>query len=360
MFTGLEGDHYKKVVCIHSADIAPPDPLKHLQAVPAKEEKLVQFLHELFCECTLTQLEEPLNKNICEQQDEIRRAAKELALALGRKALRTVSFGDRLTLRIENPKIMAEDKIPSDAVVECSEQLLWLFNKIHGTWKWQDLEDEARENIDQRWLRELAKAMYLASRGQAFDPVQATFAARRGAKVYRPILHQAAWLADGSLEFHILFEEDVSWNLKDIPPSVAVVLTSQVMAIRFRYEVLKKYDSILDSVDVDETHENIFTEIRDAIEKIEEEARSRGILKKDLLASMFNGNQERVSEMFEDWYAVKAKLFKACDSKDADETRRLIQKLLDYNTEFIPMAANYYYKLVDEALDREKFAVPIM
>ena len=46
--------------------------------------------------------------------------------------------------------------------------------------------------------------------------------------------------------------------------------------------------------------------------------------------------------------------------KDVGETRRLIQELLADNSEFIPMAANYYYKVVEEALDRDNFAVPIM
>jgi hypothetical protein len=361
MFTGLEGDHHRRVVCIHNPDSPPPDPLKHLQACPVKENKLAQFIRQLFCECTLTRLDEPLNKNICTQPEEIERAAKELVAALERApSCPPIYFGEHLVLHIEDRESITEDKIPPDATVQGDEGCLSLFGKIAGEWRWGDLEEAARKTLDQRWLRELANAVYFASRGIAFEPVQATFSPYRGTKVYRPILHSMERQANGSIDFKILFEADVSWNLKDIPPAVAVALTAQVMAVRFRYEVLQKYDSRLDSIEIDETNEGIFKEIREAIEKIEEEAKSRGILKKDLLASVFDGDKTRVCEMFDDWYDVKCKLFEACEKKEADETRRLIQKLLEYNTEFIPMAAKNYYKLVEEALDREKFAIPIM
>ena len=361
MFTGLENNHRRRVVCIHNPDNPPPDPLKHLQAYPVKEEKLSQFIRQLFGECTLTQFEEPLNRNICEQPEEVERAAKELVAALERQpSCPPVYFGEHLVLHIENPRTITEDTIPPDATVEGDEGGFRLFGKMAGQWKWGDLEAAARKTVDQRWLRELANAIYLASRGTAFEPVQATFSAYPGGEVYRPILHRMERHANGSIDFKILFESDVSWNLKDIPPAVAVALTAQVMAVRFRYEVLQKYDSRLDSIEIDETNEGIFKDIREAIEKIEEEAKSRGILKKDLLASVFDGDRVRVCEIFDDWYDVKGKLFEACEKKDAAETRHLIQQLLEYNTEFIPMAANNYYKLVEEALDREKFAVPIM
>jgi hypothetical protein len=301
---------------------------------------------------------------MCGQPEEVERAAKDLVAALTRQpSPHPMYFGEHLVLRVQDPKGMTEENIPSDAmIVDRSNGSLALFDKLAVTWKWGDLEEEARKTLDQRWLRELAQAMHLASRGKTFDPVQATFSARRGGKVYRPILHRLDHLADGSMDFKILFEEDVSWNLKDMPTDIAVALTAQVMAIRFRYEVLQKYDSALDTIDLDDSddsREGVFREIRHAVEMIDVEARSRGFLKKDLLAKIFDGNRERVCELFDEWCSVKTKLLESCEKMDAAETRCLIQDLLNYNTEFIPMAADYYHKLVEEALDGDKFAIPI-
>jgi hypothetical protein len=79
MFTRLEGDYYKKVICIHDPQLQPPKPLQHLQAVPSTVDGLMKFPRELFCETTLTQLDHPISEYLCKQEQVIRCSAEELA-----------------------------------------------------------------------------------------------------------------------------------------------------------------------------------------------------------------------------------------------------------------------------------------
>ena len=162
MFTRLEGDYYKKVICIHDPQLQPPRPLQHLQAVPVTVDGLMKFLRELFCETTLTQLERPLSPSLCKQDQMLRDSAEDIAKALTSKPLQTIYFGEYLSLRVTDPNAINENLIPGDAVVEASQRCLELFDKEAPpprvkNWSWKDLEQEAKKNSDQRWIRELAR-----------------------------------------------------------------------------------------------------------------------------------------------------------------------------------------------------------
>jgi hypothetical protein len=365
MFTRLEGDYYKKVICIHDPQSKPPKPLQHLQAVPATVDGLSKFFHDLFCETTLTQLDRPLNSYLCKRQEVLRESAEELAKALTSKSspLPPIFFGEYLSLRVADPTTILESLIPGDATVEASQRCLELFDKEAPppklkSWSWKDLEQEAKKNKDQRWIRELAKAIYRASRGNLVESIQATFCARRGGKTYRPILSGAEWGTDGSITFRVLFEEDVSWRLDDIPEQIAVLLTAQTMSIRFRYEVLKKFLPRLDDIESESAAQAACDEIRQTMQSIEEEAHSRGLLDKDTLMAAFRDDRQTIGRMFEAWYEIKKDLFDACDKGNVTELKRCFQQLIAINSQFIPLAAKTYEAHMTMTLDEELFSLP--
>jgi hypothetical protein len=358
MFTGLEGDHYKKVICIHDSNLQPPKPLQHLQAVPATVDGLTKFLRELFCETALTRLDNPISPGLCKQEEQILNSAQELNRVFNSKPAQEIYFGEYLSLHIDVPSAITEEAIPDNAKVDGSARCLEMFGKRPlapngGRWNWHDLEQEARKNRDQRWIEELTKAIYMASHGDLFDPIQATFCARRGGNTYRPILSSANFGSDGAIAFKVLFEEDVSWRLDDIPQHVAVLLTAQTMAIRFRYELLRKFVSRLEEVRSGEG-DDFYNELKHLVESIEEEARSRGLFDKDMLLAAFGDDGHIVGEMFEAWYVLKKDLLQTCDKHDLKGLRRSLEDLLEINTKFIPLAAKNYERVVNTTLASEE------
>jgi hypothetical protein len=48
-------------------------------------------------------------------------------------------------------------------------------------------------------------------------------------------------MANGGFIFKVLLHEDVSWQLEDVPAPMCSLVTSLLMATRFRYELIEKY-----------------------------------------------------------------------------------------------------------------------
>jgi hypothetical protein len=77
MFTRLDEVSYRRVICLHSPDLTPPEPLKHLQAVPAKTSDVIKFLRNLYGTNTYTQADQPINSYLTDE--ELGRAAGDIA-----------------------------------------------------------------------------------------------------------------------------------------------------------------------------------------------------------------------------------------------------------------------------------------
>jgi hypothetical protein len=75
MFTHLEGEDRRRVICLHNARAEPPKPLEHLQSVPAAPESVAQFLAQFFGNTTLTGTAEPINSPLADNPDQLARLA---------------------------------------------------------------------------------------------------------------------------------------------------------------------------------------------------------------------------------------------------------------------------------------------
>lgn len=348
MFTRLEGDFYRRVICLHSPDLTPPEPLKHLQAVPGNTNEIIKFLGNLYSTNTYTQVDAPINSHLTDE--ELGRAASDIASYMVKKPRDVRQFSKHISLRILKPQDITPTSIPAGAAVEADGASLEIFDKLQGMWTWKDLENEALKNPDRRWLKELTNSIYRASQRSPVDPMFATFSARRGCKIYQPILYRADWEQDGSINFKILFQEETSWRMSDIPEAIAVLQTAQNMALRFRYEVLRKYMGPLT-----QPLKQVCLELREAIQNIEQEAASRGLLEEGKLLDAFEApnDRSRIGAMYQDWYSIRAVLDDALTNERWDEIKGCLLKLRRYNSEFIPMAARRYEELMNKTIAGE-------
>jgi hypothetical protein len=350
LFDRLDDDHHQRVICLHSKNTSPPDPLRNLRAFCAEVDHLRTFLRQLFLGTELTGLEAPLAPWLEAAPDRLERAAEDIARLVNRGTVETHYYSKYVFVHVQDPSKLAPDRLPEDAPVESNDESLRLFDKRPGNWTWKDLEAKARLNEDQRWLEELSQAVYGAARGDIPKSIQAVFRAVGGERIYRPTLYRVDRLADGSMTFKVLFEEDVSWKLDAIPLTRRDLLTALVMATRFRYELIERFRGTLLRLPGPPATCRTCEKIRDTIEDIEVEARSRGQLDQPGLLKAFSSEEDiqAVRRMYEAWYVLRSELFQALDEADCARIEKQLAALADINAEFLQRGSRRYHELMCE------------
>lgn len=357
MFTRLDEEAHKRVICLHSPDLEdPPGPLKHLQAIKADILNVENFLKNLYHTNIYFPDSQPIAPEL--QHDDIASSAKNIVSLMSKTPRESQQLLKQIYIHVPNSRQISPKQIPPDAEVIGDQASLALFNKRPGTWWWKDLQEEATKNKDQRWMRQLARAIHQASKRTATDPILSTYSARPftgadGCKLYQPILNSVEWERDGSIKFQVLFNDEVTWRLPDIPENLAILHTAQSMALRFRYEVLRKYVDPLTRENGDSLRD-ILSELQEVIRSIEQEADSRGLLVQHKLVAIFKQNQKQIiKQMYADWYDIRAKLFEALEQGEIVKVKQCLLRLEELNRQFIPMAAHRYAELMSERLQDE-------
>ncbi len=227
------------------------------------------------------------------------------------------------------------------------DSLSCLFDKLEGEWTWGTLEEEARKSRDDRWVDELATAIHRFVNGNPPHSLQATYRARGDNKHYRPVLYRVDTLADGSAVFKVLFHEDVSCQLVDVPFDIGLLITSLSMATRFRFEMIDRYRE-----DVLTMNENAFAEACESMSQtlasIEEEADSRGLLERDGLLKVFKmaKDQTAVDKMYSDWYGIRKELLVGLEERDRHTVKVQLDKLQPINRGYLKIASRHFAELM--------------
>ena len=337
LFTNLTNIKERPVICLHNQDLTPPEPLRHLQAVPARRKELKGFLVDIFTKSERFGIRTPLNSALADQPDELERAADEIEILVSRQAVEKKLLCHYLFLTLQDDGF---ESIDPAAKVTGSHGAFEIFGLEKRDWCWNDIERQARLHDDQRWLEEVKNAVPAAAQGSVFNPIQATVVSARDGKLYRPVLYRVDTLADQSKTFKFMFTEEVTWNIEKIPPTIATLSTALSMAIRFRYEVLIPYRETLLSArghNVEESFKRLLAEI----ERIEMEAASRGVLEEVPLAKAFKKkDRPEVTEMFGVWYQIRSELFDSQESLPSDQQLALIDQLMEINRSFFNLVTS--------------------
>ncbi len=347
LFDRLDDNHHRRVICLHSSTATPPDPLQHLQAFPALPGKLRTFVEQLFVKTDLTQLEEPIAPWLAKAPEQVEGAAQEIASLIDRKPVQTNYFSRYVFIHVKEPEKIQRGEIPGDAPIISNGKTLELFDRAptEGL-TWDKLEANARASEDDRWVDELAEAVYVASKGNLPKAAHGLFYSQRGEKVYRPSLYRVDELADGSMIFKVLFEEDISWRLDDVPKYHAALLTSLVMATRFKYELLEKYRGELEGLAGEEA-DSAFGSIRKTIRNIESEAAARGLMDQKSLVKVFKKHdQEKIRGMYKQWDVVRSAVLTALDDHDAAALEGQLEALSSMNHEYLTLASERYHHIM--------------
>jgi len=349
LFQRIDGNDFRRVICLHGPQIDPPRPLKHLQAVRAHPEKIREFLKALYGTSTLTG-QAPINPAVAEDDEELAEGAQKICNYFGPVSKTKKHFNKCIRIRVCNPASLGPSHIPDDATVKADADSLKMFSLLEGTWKWKDLvEAQAQRSADARWLDELVAAVHLASQRRVFVPIQAVYRADRG-EAYRPVLTRADTEASGAMTFHVLFVEEVAGAVRALPPALGTMFTSLWMGTRFRFEVIEQCLTALRKVRTGEATGTIQTVTR-AMTNIEKEGESRGVeLSRESLTSLFADERERaeIGNLYERWYPIRKALFEALERQSVDEVERQILALRRLNARFMVLASHRFHELVLE------------
>jgi hypothetical protein len=349
LFDRLDGDHYRKIICLHSRTTEPPKPLQHLQAFPAIPKKLKLFLKQLFIQTELTGLDEPIADWLLKVPEKIESTAQELANLIDRIPVASDYYKKYLFINVSNPDDCIKPIIPKHSKITSAKDSLAIFGKGPGKWEWGDIEENARLNKDVRWIDQLGNAICSAAGGDIPDPIYALFRSIKGKDYYRPMLYKSDKLADGSMVFKVLFDEEVDWKIEDVPNWLSSLLTSLVLGTRFKYELINSYKGKIGQLDDDKIIEDTCLQIENIISNIEEYASSRGLLEKENLIKGFNvEHQKEIEEIYEHWYDVRVKFIKALSQKDKDKIENLLLELALMNKRFLQLAASRYLEIIEE------------
>jgi hypothetical protein len=346
LFDRLEDDRDRRIICLHSSSTAPPDPLRHLKTFSSSPDDLHTFIQQVFMEKDLLGLDRPIASWLKKVPDRLEKAVSEISQFIDRNPVETEYFNKFLFLQVDDLEDIRPDKIPDDARVTSTGKSLEIFDKPEGEYLWQDIAKNISRQEDSRWVVEMAEAIYAVSQGNLPSSIQAMFTALRGNKTYRVLLYRIDKLASGSIIFKILFVEDVTWKLDDVPTIHATLLTSLVMATRFKYELIGKYAGEISAVP-DNRMDEVCGEIRQTIMNIESEAESRGLMDQSMLLKAFKEEQrDSVIKMYKDWYVIRADLLETLENKNCDTVRENLDRLADMNKEYLQIASIRYKELI--------------
>lgn len=364
LFSRGKKSRNRRLICLHGSKVSPPMPLKHIQTVRADPTDMERFLRQLLTERRLTRRIHPIAPYLRKTKVELETLTREMCALIDREALDSRYQGVHFRIRVTNPNNLREDAIPPDAVVTAENKGNWrLFDRAHrdGGWSWSELEVEARKNPDVRWIPELARAMFRARKLLADDRIVATFHERRGSRVFRPILWKTDWQADGSVQFHVLFSEEVTWKLEDLPEKLSPLLTTLRSGTRFRYEMTEKYLRGLPELaraSEDAPLQEAARDLHRTILDIDAEVGSRGQLDdagENLFAAFDPDEADNVRKLFADWYPTQEKLLKILEDEEnvrghLDEILECLKVFRRISMAFMPIAAHRYAAHVEREM----------
>lgn len=265
-------------------------------------------------------------------------------------------FERYIDIIIPPPGRLDSESIPDDARIESDEDSLELFGFIPGVDRtWRDIVTSAQRRPDVRWLGELQRCIHLAGRNELFRPVQAIYHTDSGS--YQPQLAKKEGMPGGASRFHVHFVETVVAPLSEVQNDFGLLATMLRLSLRFRYEVIEKFRRHVKPAagKAKQTPEQLLTQLRSAIQFIENDALSRGAqnIDRDAVAALFDSeaDQQAVADVQDAWDESRAMLFRENPAPTLPEMAEAIGRMRWLNFRFMEIGTRRYHEMVSSRWD---------
>jgi hypothetical protein len=233
------------------------------------------------------------------------------------------------SLRVSaNPTQLSPDDLPDNATVEGDARLMEeLFGSLERKADWKSIKDRFgtfSNSVDVNFstLKEVAHAIYRASRRTVVPPIQGIIFVAQGPKRYRPILTSAKEVTNEQIDCDFMFVEEAGGQLQNIPKPSEALLTAIRMAVRIRWEIVRPFlitsdvrtQARLDSrklrSDLQTCFNNVFLEA----------GFRKNFSKADLVDAFEAPDRERLLNIMEKWDETYPKIWSGIGFADMKET----------------------------------------
>lgn len=341
-----------RLICIHHPEIEIPSEISEYHAVAANKSNMESFLKMVFINEDPLPGMNPINPFV---HDQIENIAEEIVDAIRppKTDIEHKIYEPHICLRIKKPEDLKQREDLDHARIESmNPEALKVFDRSEIPETFGELRSGIKEPTSNgRWRDELLHVVRKIAMGRLFDPVQAVFHTR-DEKIYRPVVYAVdkASSNNGIKAFHITFTEEIgALDTSNMSNGFATLATMLRLAFRFRWEILEKYGKgHMEEGDVDG--------LDNVLQRIEQDARSRGVADKESTdMSLFSEKeQESIGEMYQFWYTLRdpdggaGKLDIALRDKDTREISAQLAKMIPINQKFLELAANRFSELVSQ------------
>lgn len=298
-----QGNNEKRsIYCLVRPNVAPPEPLSHLQLVTDKDQ-LVEDLLDIFA-----------RNRVNFDAVEVRNGIDSISVKLFGKVSHFVNF-PRVYFTAADNGFGAMRAIPADAVLSADESVMTLvFGIGRRSIRWAEIAAAATRNLPGRqkafaakWIDETAEII-LGAREQTFAAPQ-TVLIGPGGRRFRFLLYAARSTGDGSYCCEFLVIDEVGGPTLGLPNGLHSLLTSIRMAFRFRYELVQKFPNDFVQLTEEERSSRI-DEIPRVIANLEGESLARGNFNsEDLIGSFDEAEGNRIRKIIGYWPFLKSELY---------------------------------------------------
>jgi hypothetical protein len=286
-----------------------------LQSIPVKTQDVKQWLTELFKATGQTG----------EQYVEIHEIAEGICKLF---SCENKPIYSKRSIKITaNRTLLLPDDLPDDASVEGDKRLMEeLFGTLDDKIDWKSVKERFRKSrnsveVNLRTLREISNAIYCISKRDAFHHLQGIIFVDQGPKRYRPIISWAKEVNGDKIDCNVMFVEEVSGQLQNIPKRVEVLLTAIRIAIRIRWEIIRPfvYDSTVRIQARSDPHK-LRSDLQICLNNIFLEAEFRGRFSKEELLNAFETtDQKAILDMHDKWNESYPKIWRGIGFSDVNE-----------------------------------------
>jgi hypothetical protein len=338
LFTPLDSDDYRRVICIYAQDSEPPRPLGLLQGVRATKAEIRKLLRTLLMTNELTPHRPPLRPGL--EEDSLEAPAAEIARLFSPTVRRAVDLIPRLSVRVPHAASFEYD-LPADANVELKAKAGEIVaNLLLESTTWGALRAAVPRQEGTFWLDELARAARVVAQGQKPAPISSTFRAATGGQIYRPVLLSVETKGDQPLLFSVGLVPEYAPETDFIGDESGRVFHLIRIATRFRWEILEPFMRRAQRLRDDEDRQIFCKRLKESILLIEAESERAGYLEQDNVIRAFEEPEDidLIEGLYEQWYRDRADLMQAVDDIDIARIVGKLKTLKQANVKFMEMS----------------------
>lgn len=342
LFTPLDRDDYRRVICIYAQDSDPPRPLGLLQGVQATRREIRKLLRTLLITNEFTPDRPPLRPGL--QEEALDGAAAEIASLFSPIARQRVDLIPRLSIRLPHGASLDND-LPADAHVELKANAAEIVaNLLLESTTWGALRTAVPRQDGTFWLDELARAARAVAHGQKPLPISSTFRAATGGQIYRPVLLNVETKGDQPLLFSVGLVPEYAPETDFIGDQSGSVFHLIRIANRFRWEILEPFMRRARQLRNGEARQIFCRQLQESILLIEAESEKAGYLEQDNVIRAFDEPEdiELVEDLYEQWYGVRADLMQAIEDLDIERIVAKLKSLKQANIQFMEISTRRY------------------